>query len=102
MQIRIGIPIPATKGGHQPPSPGFEYPNASFCQDDGDQTPVITGTQGGVFSVSPSISGFNTTTGTIPGNSPAGTYNVTDSDYLVQADASSGPVQVNLPAVALS
>ena len=81
MQIRIGIPIPATKGGHQPPSPGFEYPNASFCQDDGDQTPVITGTQGGVFSVSPSISGFNTTTGTIPGNSPAGTYNVT---YSVQ------------------
>ena len=81
MQIRIGIPIPVTKGGHQPPSPGFEYPNASFCQDDGDQTPAITGTQGGVFSVSPSISGFNTTTGTIPNNSPAGTYNVT---YSVQ------------------
>jgi surface protein len=81
MQIRIGIPIPVTKGGHQPPNPGFEYPNASFCQDDGDQTPVITGTQGGVFSVSPSIPGFNTTTGTIPGNSPAGTYNVT---YSVQ------------------
>ena len=81
MQIRIGIPIPVAKGGHQPPSPGFEYPNASFCQDDGDQTPVITGTGGGVFSVSPSISGFNTTTGTIPGNSPAGTYNVT---YSVQ------------------
>ena len=59
MQIRIGIPIPVTKGGHQPPSPGFEYPNASFCQDDGDQTPLITGTGVGVFSVSPSISGYN-------------------------------------------
>ena len=79
MQIRIGIPVPVSKGGHQPPNPGFEYPNASFCQDDGDQKPVITGTQGGVFSVSPSISGFNTTTGTIPNNSPAGTYNVTYS-----------------------
>lgn len=77
MFLGIGNSVPISKGGHRPPDPGFEYDPIAWCQDDGAQTPTVTGDPGGVFSVSPSISGFNTTTGAIPANTTAGSYAVT-------------------------
>ena len=77
MKIGIGYKIPNAKGGHVPPDPGFEYDPIAWCEDDGPNTPTVTGDPGGVFSVSPSITGFNTTTGAIPVNTTAGSYAVT-------------------------
>ena len=77
MKIGIGYTIPNAKGGHSAPDPGFEYDPIAWCEDDGPNTPTVTGDPGGVFSVNPSISGFNTTTGAIPVNTTAGSYAVT-------------------------
>lgn len=77
MKIGIGYTIPNAKGGHSAPNPGFEYDPIAWCEDDGPNTPTVTGDPGGVFSVSPSITGFNTTTGAIPANTAAGSYAVT-------------------------
>lgn len=77
MKIGIGYTIPNAKGGHSAPDPGFEYDPIAWCEDDGPNTPTVTGDPGGVFSVSPSITGFNTTTGAIPANTAAGSYAVT-------------------------
>ncbi len=77
MKIGIGYKIPNAKGGHSAPNPGFEYNPIAWCEDDGPNTPTVTGDPGGVFSVSPSITGFNTTTGAIPANTAAGSYAVT-------------------------
>ena len=77
MKIGIGYKIPNAKGGHVPPDPGFEYDPIAWCEDDGPNTPTVTGDPGGVFSVSPSITGFNTTTGAIPANTTAGSYAIT-------------------------
>jgi len=77
MKIGIGYQIPNAKGGHVPPDPGFEYDPIAWCEDDGPNTPTVTGDPGGVFSVSPSITGFNTTTGAIPANTTAGSYAIT-------------------------
>ncbi len=77
MKIGIGYKIPYAKGGHVAPDPGFEYDPIAWCEDDGPNTPTVTGDPGGVFSVSPSISGFNAATGAIPVNTTAGSYAVT-------------------------
>ena len=77
MFLGIGNKIPISKGGHSAPNPGFEYDPIAWCEDDGPNTPTVTGDPGGVFSVSPNITGFNTTTGAIPVNTTAGSYAVT-------------------------
>jgi surface protein len=77
MYLGIGNSVPISKGGHVPPDPGFEYDPIAWCEDDGPNIPTVTGTPGGVFSASPSISGFNTATGAIPANTAAGSYAIT-------------------------
>lgn len=77
MKIGIGYKIPYAKGGHAAPDPGFEYDPIAWCEDDGPNIPTVTGDPGGVFSASPSISGFNTATGAIPANTAAGSYAIT-------------------------
>jgi len=84
MFLGIGNKVPISKGGHRPPNPGFEYNPIAWCQDDGAQTPLITGDQGGVFSyvneatgTATGLSSFNTATGAIGANSTPGSYAIT-------------------------
>lgn len=57
--------------------PAFTYPSATYCQDEPNPTPTITGDQGGMFTSTAGLS-INAATGQINlGASTAGTYTVT-------------------------
>ena len=84
MFLGIGNSVPISKGGHRPPNPGFEYDPIAWCQDDGAQTPTVTGDPGGVFSYvneatgnASGLSSFDTATGAIGANSTPGSYAIT-------------------------
>ena len=84
MFLGIGNSVPISKGGHRPPNPGFEYDPIAWCQDDGVQTPTVTGDPGGVFSYvneatgnASGLSSFDTATGAIGTNSTPGSYAIT-------------------------
>ena len=84
MFLGIGNSVPISKGGHRPPDPGFEYDPIAWCQDDGAQTPTVTGDPGGVFSyvneatgTATGLSSFDTATGAIGANSTPGSYAIT-------------------------
>ncbi len=49
---------------HQEQDPSFSYPSSSYCNDETDPVPTITGVNGGVFA-SPSGASLNATTGVI-------------------------------------
>lgn len=56
----------------------ISYPTNPFCANESNQTPVQTGTGGGVYSASPAGLSINSTTGVINiGASTQGTYTVT-------------------------
>ncbi|UKN01686.1 gliding motility-associated C-terminal domain-containing protein [Paracrocinitomix mangrovi] len=58
--------------------PGFSYSAPDYCADAAVQSPNITGTTGGTFSVTPAGLSINTATGDItPSTSTPGTYDVT-------------------------
>ena len=69
--------ITGTFVGAQDPS--FTYPNNSYCNTDADPSPTITGTPGGVFSVSPSGVTLNPSTGVIDlsSSTTGGVYTIT-------------------------
>jgi surface protein len=92
MKIGIGYTVPHARGGHVPPNPGFEYDPIVWCEDDGPNIPVVSGDPGGVFTVVPSIAGFNSATGEIPANTAAGSYAVT---YEVNGVSETDTITIN-------
>ncbi len=55
----------------------FTYANASYCQNAGNPSPVVTGSQGGTFSSSAGLA-INASTGEVNlANSTTGTYTIT-------------------------
>jgi gliding motility-associated-like protein len=57
--------------------PSFSYATDTYCQDEADPSPVITGVNGGTFSASPAGLTINAATGVIDLSSAAGTFTIT-------------------------
>ena len=64
------------------PTAAIAYPYTTYCRNTTTTAPVITGAAGGTFSVSPTGSTVNTTTGIISANATARNYTIT---YTVPA-----------------
>ncbi len=75
---------------------GFSYASNSYCSNENDPTPVITGFFGGNFSAIPAGLGLNTSTGEIDlSTSTAGTYTVTYNTNGACPNDSSVTITIN-------
>jgi hypothetical protein len=79
--------------------PTFTYPSSSFCENDGSITPVINGTNGGNFSISPGGPQIQASTGTFLTNqaSPGQPFTITYTTPGPQCPASSSQTSVVWP-----
>lgn len=75
---------------------GFNYDNDSYCENDINPIPSITGLNGGIFSSTTGLS-ISSSTGTIDiESSLQGSYNITYTTVGVCPDSSSVPVSLHL------
>ncbi|MDY7395983.1 hypothetical protein UMM65_12060, partial [Aureibaculum sp. 2210JD6-5] len=74
----------------------FSYSGSSYCQDDADPTPTITGVGGGTFTSSPAGLSINASTGAIDVSaSTANTYLVTYTTPGTCSNSSSQSIAIN-------
>ncbi|XOV67170.1 MAG: T9SS type A sorting domain-containing protein [Fluviicola sp.] len=76
--------------------PSFSYSAASYCVNDADPTPTVTGLPGGTFSATPGGLNLNTSTGAIDVSlSTPGTYTVTYTTSGACPNSSNVSVTIN-------
>jgi len=104
MFLGLGNIIPGLKGQFGV-SADFSYPVTSWCKDDGSKTPTISGTEGGVFTFTPTDGSSNVLVWENPASpsttsddgiinttsSPAGSYEIT---YTVQGLSNSVEITI--------
>jgi surface protein len=104
MFLGLGNTVPGLKGQFGV-SADFSYPVTSWCKDDGSKTPTISGTEGGVFTFTPTDGSSNVLVWENPASpsttsddgiinttsSPAGSYEIT---YTVEGLSNSVEITI--------